>query len=91
VSEFLINEFTNGRQGSPSITALANGHFIVTWQSEDGQQGDTSNSAIKARVLDADGNEVVSEFVVNEFTNGEQTNPSVTALADGHFVVTWTS
>ncbi|MFG5379629.1 putative Ig domain-containing protein, partial [Yoonia sp. R2-816] len=91
VSEFLVNEFTDDAQWNPSVTALTNGHFVVTWHSWDQQQGDTSYTAIKARVLDADGNEVVSEFVVNEFTNGEQTNPSVTALADGHFVVTWTS
>ncbi|WP_298938577.1 tandem-95 repeat protein, partial [uncultured Ruegeria sp.] len=91
VSELLVNEFTNNAQHDPSITALTNGHFVVTWESWDQQQGDTSSTAIKARILDADGNEIVSEFRVNEFTNSAQHNPSVTALADGHFVVTWTS
>ncbi|MDX8355418.1 tandem-95 repeat protein [Cognatiyoonia sp. IB215182] len=91
VSEFLVNEFTNNSQVDPSVTALANGHFVVTWESLDGQQGDTSQTAIKARIFDADGNEIVSEFLVNEFTGGSQYAPSVTALANGHFVVTWTS
>ncbi|WP_299752768.1 tandem-95 repeat protein [uncultured Tateyamaria sp.] len=91
VSEFLVNEFANGRQGSPSVTALANSHFVVTWQSEDGQQGDTSQTAVKARIFDADGNEIVSEFLVNEFANGRQDFPSITALDNGHFVVTWQS
>ncbi|MFG5383632.1 Ig-like domain-containing protein, partial [Yoonia sp. R2-816] len=91
VSEFLVNEFANGTQGSPSITALDNGHFVVTWQSDDRQQGDTSGYAVKARIFDADGNETVSEFLVNEFTNDTQGSPSVTALANGHFVVTWES
>ncbi|WP_299752288.1 tandem-95 repeat protein [uncultured Tateyamaria sp.] len=91
VTEFLVNEFTDGFQWSPSVTTLANGHFVVTWMSDDGQQGDTSHSAIKARIFDADGDEIVSEFQVNEFTNSSQSYPSVTALANGHFVVTWTS
>ncbi len=90
-SEFLVNEFTNDSQISPSVTALANGEFVVTWVTGDEQQGDASSSAIKARIFDADGNEIVSEFLVNEFTNDTQTEPSVTALASGHFVVTWQS
>uniref|UniRef100_UPI00261339C0 tandem-95 repeat protein n=1 Tax=uncultured Tateyamaria sp. TaxID=455651 RepID=UPI00261339C0 len=102
VNEFLVNEITDGNQNAPSVTALANGHFVVTWLSDDGRQGDTDGYAVKARIFDADGNEVVSEFLVNEFTNGNQggrsetplanqSAPSVTALANGHFVVTWQS
>ncbi|WP_298938447.1 tandem-95 repeat protein [uncultured Ruegeria sp.] len=90
-SEFLVNEFTNNEQINPSVTALANGHFVVTWQSDDGQQGDTSETAIKARILNENGVEIVSEFLVNESTNGSQWTPSVTELANGHFVVTWSS
>ncbi|WP_299085449.1 tandem-95 repeat protein [uncultured Ruegeria sp.] len=91
VSEFRVNEFTDGDQRGASVTALSNGHFVVTWYSEDGQQGDTSQTAIKARIFDANGVEIVSEFLVNEFTNEDQTSPSVTELANGNFVVTWTS
>ncbi|WP_298937193.1 tandem-95 repeat protein [uncultured Ruegeria sp.] len=91
VSEFLVNEFTNNAQTSSSVTTLANGHFVVTWQSWDWRQGDPSGSAIKARIFDANGDEIVSEFRVNEFTDGDQRLPSVTALANGHFIVTWPS
>jgi VCBS repeat-containing protein len=91
VSEFLVNEFTNGGQLEPSITALSTGGFVVTWYSFDPQQGDTSSAGIKARIFNADGTEAVSEFLVNEFTNGSQNNPSITALSNGGFVVTWTS
>ena len=91
VSEFRVNEFTNDRQDSASVTVLSNGHFVVTWQSDDGQQGDTFGSAIKARILNENGDEVVSEFRVNEFTDSAQRDPSVTALDNGHFVVTWHS
>ncbi|WP_298938636.1 hypothetical protein, partial [uncultured Ruegeria sp.] len=91
VSEFRVNEFTDRQQEFPSVTALANGNFVVTWQSFDQQQEDTHQAAIKARILDADGNEITSEFVVNEFHHLTQSNPNVTALADGNFVVTWQS
>nr|WP_321443437.1 Ig-like domain-containing protein [uncultured Cohaesibacter sp.] len=91
VSEFLVNEFTNSGQLNPSITSLSNGGFVVTWQSNDAQQGDTSRNGIKARIFDANGNETVSEFLVNEFTNSSQFNPSITSLSNGGFVVTWAS
>ncbi|MFG5379839.1 cadherin-like domain-containing protein [Yoonia sp. R2-816] len=48
-------QFTNDRQIAPSVAALANGGFVVTWESEDGQQGDTDRDAIKARIFDANG------------------------------------
>ena len=91
VSEFLVNEFTNDYQFAPSITALEGGGFVVTWWSTDPQQGDTSGAGIKARIFKADGTEAVSEFLVNEFTNDTQLNPSITALEGGGFVVTWRS
>ena len=91
VSEFLVNEFTDGYQGEPNITALADGGFVVTWRSDDPQQGDSSDSGIKARIFNADGTEAVSEFLVNELTNDNQWSPSITALEGGGFVVTWYS
>ena len=91
VSEFLVNEFTNSSQFRPSITTLKGGRFVVTWESSDQQQGDTSYSGIKARIFNADGTEAVSEFLVNELTDGDQANASVTALEGGGFVVTWRS
>jgi len=72
------------------VTALSNGDFVVTWESYDGVD-DTSGSGIKARIFDAGGNEVVSEFLVNEETNSNQFAPSVAALPNGGFVVTWYS
>ncbi|WP_299775656.1 hypothetical protein [uncultured Tateyamaria sp.] len=89
VSELLINKFTNSPPTNPCVTALTNGHFVVIWTSEDEQQGDTSGFAIKARVFDANGVEIVGEFLVNEYIDSAPTNPSVTALANGHFAVTW--
>ena len=69
------------------MTALADGSFVATWGSDD--PGDGSGGCIRARVFDADGNPTGADFVVNTTTASDQLLPTVTALADGGFVVTW--
>ena len=76
---------------NPASRALEGGGFVVTWESNDPQQGDTSFNGVKARIFNADGTEAVSEFLVNELTNDDQSDPSITALEGGGFVVTWYS
>ena len=87
-SEFQVNNYTNSRQAGYSVTALNDGGFVVTWHSW-GQDG--SGGGIYGQQYNANGSEVGSEFQVNSYTNGNQNNPSVTALNDGGFVVTWES
>jgi len=87
-SEFQVNTYTSSGQHSPSITALADGGFVVTWES---YYQDGSNSSIYAQRYDASGNTLGSEFQVNTYTSSGQHSPSITALADGGFVVTWQS
>ena len=86
--EFLVNSYTIGWQGHPSVTALADGGFVVTWSSA-GQDG--SANGVYGQRYNADGTASGSEFQVNNYTSGRQLLPFVTALADGGFVVTWTS
>jgi len=87
-SEFQINTYTDNLQFSPSVTSLADGGFVVTWQSN-GQDG--SHDGIYGQRYDAGGNTVGSEFQINTYTDNQQQNPSVTSLSDGGFVVTWSS
>ncbi|MCT4655202.1 MAG: cadherin-like domain-containing protein [Cohaesibacter sp.] len=91
IPEFLVNSLTNAEQSFSSIAALEGGRFIVTWQSYDPQQGDSSSLGVKGRIFDSSGNEIVPEFLVNEIANNQQANPSVTALDGGGFVVSWIS
>src|SRR5688572_698670 len=56
-SEFLVNSETAGRQVIPTITSLANGGFVVSWETLDHTQ-DGSGNAVKAQVFDASGNTV---------------------------------
>ena len=87
-SEFQVNTYMTDWQERPSITALIDGGFLVTWMS-DGQDG--SFEGIYAQRYDANGVVQDSEFQVNTYTTNEQTVPSIAALTDGGFVVTWSS
>jgi hypothetical protein len=89
-SEFFVNTTPNTLQSSPSIKALANGGFAVSWTDTSGTGGDTSISAIKARVFDASGAGQGNEVLVNTVTAGGQNQSSITVLGNGDFVVTWT-
>ena len=87
-SEFLVNTETNDHQSSPSIAALADGGYVVTWDSES-QDGDLAG--IYGQRYDASGATVGLEFLINTETESSQYNSSITSLSDGGFVVTWTS
>jgi Ca2+-binding RTX toxin-like protein len=87
--DFILNSTASGDQFAPSITALANGRFVATWFSSD--TGDGSGSSIRARVFNANGSPVGNDFIVESTATGAQEAPTVTALADGRFVVTWAS
>lgn len=51
-AEFLVNTTTSGDQANPALTALADGGFVVAWQSA-GQDG--SGQGIYSQTFDADG------------------------------------
>lgn len=87
-SEFQINTETHSTQNQPSIAALGDGGFVVTWQSN-GQDGDLYG--VFAQRYASDGTTVGSEFQVNTTVINHQNNPAIAPLADGGFVVTWSS
>lgn len=97
-TEFLVNTETADHQQVPSITGLANGGFVVTWQvttidpdfPKDGFPGDyISQGGIKAQVFGADGAKVGTEVLVNSQSPYYGRAPTTTGLANGGFVVTW--
>ena len=87
-SEFKVNTWTSSDQYSPSITALSNGGFVATWMSAN---QDGSSWGIYGQRYAADGTTAGSEFRINTRTTDQQHSPSITALSDGGFVVTWMS
>ncbi|WP_170566128.1 calcium-binding protein [Ruegeria atlantica] len=87
-SEFRVNTFKTSYQRDPSVTALADGGFVVTWESF-GQDG--NGWGVYGQRYAANGTAQGSEFRVNTHSIDAQSNPSVTDLEDGDFVVTWQS
>jgi hypothetical protein len=86
--EFKVNTETLDDQAFSSVAPLAGGGFVVTWTSS-GQDG--SGSGIYSQRYAANGSAAGGEFKVNAETLNDQYGSSVAALADGGFVVTWTS
>ncbi len=86
--EFPVNIYTENNQRNQQVTALADGSFVVTWQSD---EQDGSGDGIYAQIFNPQGETVGEEFQVNNYTEDDQRNPKITALADGGFVITWQS
>lgn len=87
--EFLVNTTVSGVQTDATITALASGGFVIAWTDNSGLGGDSSGSSVKAQIYDANGGKLGGEFLVNTTTLNAQDQASVTSLANGGFVVTW--
>ena len=87
-NELAVNSYATGAQEYSEITALSDGGFVITWQS-DGQDG--SNYGIYAQRFDAEGNLVGEEFNINDMIADKQYQPSVTELTNGDLLFTWTS
>jgi Ca2+-binding RTX toxin-like protein len=89
--DFVVNTTTQSYQSAPTITTLKGGGFVVAWQSDE-----SGNSQIRARVYNSAGVANGVDFVVNSLiddnvVNQRDVGQSVTALANGGFIVTWYS
>jgi hypothetical protein len=87
-TEQRVNTYTSGNQLSPKVTGLADGGWLVTWES---LNQDGSGYGIYQQRYNADGSLNGSEQQVNTYTTNSQAVPSLTALADGGWLVTWAS
>jgi VCBS repeat-containing protein len=85
-AELTANGGAAGSQGAPCVAALAGGGYAVAWM--DGG-GDGDGYGIYARLFEADGDPAGAEFRVNTLAAGDQMFPSIAALPDGGFVVSW--
>ena len=87
--EFLVNTERPNEQSDPTVTGLVGGGFVITWNDHSGLGGDSSGWGIRAQIYDANGTPIGGEFVVNTVTFDEQQGPTVAALPDGGFVISW--
>lgn len=88
--EFVVNTTVDSDQKDPGAAALTGGGFVVVWRDDSQTGDDSSGSAIRGQIFDADGVKVGGEFLVNATTNANQTAPVVAGLSNGGFVVAWT-
>jgi Ca2+-binding RTX toxin-like protein len=88
-AEQLANTATNQYQYGSEIARLESGGYVVTWSDNSGLGGDASGYSVRAQVYDADGAKAGGEVLVNQVTDGDQYETSVTGLSDGRFVVVW--
>lgn len=83
-----ISDSSQGDQVSPSVAAMEQSGYVVTWTaySEGNDQGE-----VYARYLDLDGNPLASPFQVNVTATGEQGHSMVASDPRGNVVIAWES
>jgi hypothetical protein len=89
--EIQVNTYTTGDQFVPRVGADGAGGFVVTWGSYGSAGTDSDTSGVEARLLDAAGLPLGSEFQVNTYTTSYQLSPAVGPDGSGGFVVVWAS
>ena len=86
-AEFRINQTTTvNHQLNPIITGLADGGFMVAWQSYPPQ-----DEGIYAQRFNSAGVAQGADFLVNTTQAGQQANASLVTLTNGDVVATWMS
>ncbi len=85
-SEFRINTTTMDTHSQPTITSLSDGGFVALWLLANGLNG----NLVYGQRYSSAGVAIGGEFQVSN-TSTFQIVPAVTGVADGGFVVTWTS
>jgi hypothetical protein len=86
--EFQVNTATPDNQSGSHVTALADGGFLVAWNSYDPV---ASEYAVFGQRYDGQGNPVGGEFQMIDTTSPSGLRPRLAGLPDGGFVVTWHS
>lgn len=81
----------SGKDTFSDIGSSLGGDFVVVWQQSGANNGiDDSFDAVVGRRFDSFGApQDETEFVVNSYTTGSQSRPSVGVGLDGNFVVAW--
>ncbi|MGF6230183.1 Ca2+-binding RTX toxin-like protein [Inquilinus ginsengisoli] len=72
-----------------AVTGLANGGFVIAWDEMSATLQDQDGYSVHAKIYNANGVQVSTEFVVNATFKHHQGVPDVVALPDGGFVAVW--
>ncbi len=86
--EFQVNTYTDSYQEHPDVCALADGGFVICWNS---WRQDGSYTGVFGQVYDSNDKKIGREFQVNDYTYGDQHFPRVSGTYNGDFMVCWRS
>ena len=92
--DFQVNVYTSFFQQYPMVSALADGRFVVAWESGNtigGPTQDGNNYGSYARRFDAAGNPLSGDLQLNVYTVDHQRTPTVTTFGNGSFLGAWNS
>jgi Ca2+-binding RTX toxin-like protein len=86
-----VNTAKLNGQYNPQVTSFGSlGRFAIVWIDDSETGGDTSLSAIRAQIFNADGSKFGSEILVNTLTSGIQDSPVIASrTADEGFTIAW--
>jgi hypothetical protein len=84
--EFRVNTYTSNAQATPAVASDSSGNFVVVWGSS---LQDGSGYGVVGQRFDSSATPLGPEFIVNVYTTGAQSKPSVASDASGNFVVVW--
>ncbi|MFY7835708.1 MAG: cadherin domain-containing protein [Novosphingobium sp.] len=89
-AEISVPAYYAGASEGPELTALSDGAFVITWVGNYGTNSDGSGSGIYFQAYDAGGAPIGAVQLANTMLAGDQIEPSVVALDNGSFAITWT-
>jgi hypothetical protein len=94
--EFPVNElpiFTGFAHPPPhpTVAFCSQGSLLVVWSSLYSAGSDASLNSVQGRLIAEDGTMPGAQFQLNTLTADEQSDPVVSALPDGSFLVAWQS
>ncbi|MBK5344651.1 hypothetical protein JFU48_25125 [Pseudomonas sp. TH49] len=89
--EQFVNQRNLNNQDSPQVTALADGGYLVVWESYQASALDNNGDGVFARKYNADGSAQTDEFLVNQTIVGGQRAASTLGLPDGGYIISWYS
>lgn len=93
-TEFLVNVTDNTYNDYPAVAVLADQTFVVTWQRPSYYYNAQSfvvnrGYGTTAQVFTSDGTAVGAQFWIDETGGNRYTGPSIEALDNGGYIVSW--
>jgi cysteine-rich repeat protein len=86
--EFQVNTTTLNDQDDISMNTNGKDVFVVVWEDD---TKDGNGEGIAGQLFNKNGTTIGAEFLVNTYTSGDQSSPSVDMSNTGEFVVSWKS